>query len=294
VFQSYALWPHMTVRENIAYPLRVRKVPKNLRRGLVDQVASLVECSEELLARYPGQLSGGQQQRIALARGLVAKPTLILMDEPLSNLDARLREQVRAQIHELHRTLGFTAVFVTHDQTEALALGDRLAIMRGGEVTQVGSPTDIFESPATEYVADFIGMSNRFVMYKAERGWMVGSQQVLSADVLEGRSGGEVVVRTRPEQIRLEGAGVHADGIRMSGIIVDRTYGGSYVDISVDIDGFKVVARAPAGEAKAKSARVGDIAPIVINSEQAALFDAGQVIDMANIAVANRRSDEKV
>ena len=135
VFQSYALWPHMTVRKNLAYPLKARKLREGLKWGWVEQTAELVDCAS-LLDRYPAQLSGGQQQRVALARGLVARPELVLFDEPLSNLDARLRDQVRAQIHELHGRLGFTAVFVTHDQSEALALGDRLAIMKHGKIEQ--------------------------------------------------------------------------------------------------------------------------------------------------------------
>ena len=161
VFQSYALWPHMTVRKNIGYPLRRRaSIKREQSQGWVEETAALVDCSAPARP-LPGQLSGGQQQRVALARGLVARPDLVLFDEPLSNLDARLRDQVRAQLHELHDRLGFTAVFVTHDQTEALALGDRLAIMRTGRIEQFGTPEQVFEEPATEYVAGFIGMSNR-------------------------------------------------------------------------------------------------------------------------------------
>ena len=132
VFQSYALWPHMTVRENVAYPLKVRGLKQGLAQGWVDDTVKLVDC-EKLLDRYPAQLSGGQQQRVALARGLVARPELMLFDEPLSNLDARLRDQVRSQLHELHARLGFTAVFVTHDQVEALAQPPRthVAFWRG-------------------------------------------------------------------------------------------------------------------------------------------------------------------
>ncbi len=151
VFQSYALWPHMTVRENIGYPLRARRMKRSTSAEWIKDVADLVDCGG-LLDRYPAQLSGGQQQRVALSRGLVARPDLVLFDEPLSNLDARLRDQVRTEIHELHQRLHFTAVYVTHDQTEALALGDRLAIMRAGAVEQLGAPEQIFEEPATEYV----------------------------------------------------------------------------------------------------------------------------------------------
>ena len=169
VFQSYALWPHMTVRKNIGYPLRAQRTDRATARKWVEETAALVDC-DPLLERYPGQLSGGQQQRVAVARGLVARPELVLFDEPLSNLDARLRDQVRTEIHELHGRLGFTAVYVTHDQSEALALGDRLAIMRTGRIEQLATPEEVYEEPATEYVAGFIGMSNRFRLHVTGEG----------------------------------------------------------------------------------------------------------------------------
>jgi iron(III) transport system ATP-binding protein len=170
VFQSYALWPHMTVRRNLAYPLKVRKQRDALARGRVEEVARLVEC-EELLDRLPAQLSGGQQQRVALARALVASPQVILFDEPLSNLDARLRDQMRTELHRIHRARPFTAVYVTHDQSEALALGQRIAIMRAGRIEQLGTPEEIFETPASEYVAGFIGMANRLLVRATGDGW---------------------------------------------------------------------------------------------------------------------------
>ena len=177
VFQSYALWPHMTVRKNIAYPLRARKIKDGLRNGWVEETAKMVDCSA-LLDRYPSQLSGGQQQRVALARGLVARPELVLFDEPLSNLDARLRDHVRAELHEVHGRLGFTAVFVTHDQSEALALGDRLAIMRNGKVEQYDTPQNVFEHPFSEYVAAFIGMANRLICEYLDGRWNVAGQPI--------------------------------------------------------------------------------------------------------------------
>src|SRR5215208_1809045 len=170
VFQSYALWPHMTVRKNIGYPLQAKKIKGAQANEWIEEVARLVDTSN-LLDRYPAQLSGGQQQRVALSRGLVARPDLVLFDEPLSNLDARLRELVRTEIHELHERLGFSAVFVTHDQVEALALGDRLAIMRAGALEQLATPEQIFEEPATEYVAEFIGMANRLVFERRDGVW---------------------------------------------------------------------------------------------------------------------------
>lgn len=157
VFQSYALWPHKTVRQNIAYPLKVRKLTQGLKQdGWVEAAAAMVDCSH-LLDRYPGQLSGGQQQRVALARGIVARPDLVLFDEPLSNLDALLRNQVRNELHELHRRLGFTGLYVTHDQSEAFAMADRIGVMDLGRILQWDSAEALYRQPADRFVAGFIG-----------------------------------------------------------------------------------------------------------------------------------------
>ena len=156
VFQDYALFPHMTVTDNIAYPLRVRKVPAARRRETARAVAAELELSE-LLDRRPGQLSGGQQQRLAVARALVMRPPVLLLDEPLSNLDARMRLSARTFLKRLQRELRVTTVFVTHDQAEALALADRVAVMENGRVRQIGSPREVFQRPASTFVASFIG-----------------------------------------------------------------------------------------------------------------------------------------
>jgi ABC-type Fe3+/spermidine/putrescine transport system ATPase subunit len=159
VFQNYALWPHMTVRANITYGLRLRKldaatVARRLQEGLAKvNLAGLEE-------RYPGQLSGGQQQRVALARALVLNPDILLLDEPLSNLDAKIRVQVRAEIRKLQQALGITTIYVTHDQEEALSLSDRVAVMRAGRVLQLAPPKTLYERPANRFVADFVGTNN--------------------------------------------------------------------------------------------------------------------------------------
>ena len=159
VFQSYAIWPHMTVAENIAYPLRMRRVGRAQRRELVDKVLDLVGLSG--LGDKPSTLlSGGQQQRVALARALVFEPALLLLDEPLSNLDAKLREQMRFELRIMQQRIGLTAVYVTHDQEEALTLSDRLVVMNHGEIEQIGTPTEVYEHPATRFVAQFIGKGN--------------------------------------------------------------------------------------------------------------------------------------
>lgn len=160
VFQHYALFPHMTVAENLAYPLNVRKIPsKEVARRVADSLA-LVEL-EEFGNRYPGQLSGGQKQRVALARSLIFEPSIVLMDEPLGALDKNLREQMQFEIKRLHEKIGFTAIYVTHDQTEALTMSDRIAVFNNGVVQQCASPDTLYEEPANAFVADFIGENNK-------------------------------------------------------------------------------------------------------------------------------------
>ncbi len=159
VFQNYALWPHMTVFDNVAYGLRLRRLPQDEIAQRIEAVLEKVKLTG-LGDRYPGQLSGGQQQRVALARALVLNPRILLLDEPLSNLDAKIRIQVRAEIRKLQRELGITTVYVTHDQEEALTLSDRIAVFNQGRMLQVGPPRSLYERPESRFVADFIGINN--------------------------------------------------------------------------------------------------------------------------------------
>jgi iron(III) transport system ATP-binding protein len=249
VFQSYALWPHMTVRKNIGYPLRTQRVPRETAAQWIEDVADLVDCSD-LLDRYPAQLSGGQQQRVALCRGLVARPELVLMDEPLSNLDARLRDRVRSEIHELHGRLGFTAVYVTHDQAEALALGHRLAIMRAGTIEQLGTPEQIFEEPATQYVAGFIGMENGITIERRDGGWSHDGEPVAGdLGFLETKSR-LVTLRARREDVQLAPAGSTAPPGTLSfgATIVDSEFGGRVMEIVASVGETRVQSLMPAGE----------------------------------------------
>jgi iron(III) transport system ATP-binding protein len=161
IFQSYALWPHMTVEENIVYGLRLRKLDRDIiakKLGVILKATKL----EILAQRYPGELSGGQQQRVALARALIVEPETLLLDEPLSNLDANLREEMRFEIRRLHDEYRYTTVYVTHDQSEAMTTADLIAVMNGGKIDQLGSPEDIYARPESEFVARFIGASNVF------------------------------------------------------------------------------------------------------------------------------------
>ncbi len=159
VFQNYALWPHMTISNNISYGLKLKKFSRSEISGKISHALKLVNLTG-LEGRYPGQLSGGQQQRVALARALVLNPDVLLLDEPLSNLDAKIRIQVRAEIRKLQKDLGITTIYVTHDQEEALTLSDRIAVINQGKLQQIGSPRDLYEKPENPFVADFIGINN--------------------------------------------------------------------------------------------------------------------------------------
>jgi iron(III) transport system ATP-binding protein len=276
VFQSYALWPHMTVRKNICYPLRARKIKEGLRNGWVEETAKMVDCSA-LLDRYPAQLSGGQQQRVALARGLVARPGLVLFDEPLSNLDARLRDHVRAELHEVHGRLGFTAVFVTHDQSEALALGDRLAIMRNGAVEQYDTPEQVFEHPVSEYVAAFIGMDNRLVCEYLDGRWTVAGEPIEGDALPQGGNHPPLALRLRADDLRvaLPDSATPAGSSSLLASVIDTEYGGRHLDIVLDANGTRLFARIPSGESGSweRSLGPGDAVRTSFHGRDAHFFD---------------------
>jgi iron(III) transport system ATP-binding protein len=205
VFQNYALWPHMTIFDNIAYGLKLKKVSREKIGDKVSHALNLVNL-KGLEKRYPGQLSGGQQQRVALARALVLNPDVLLLDEPLSNLDAKIRLQVRAEIRKLQKELAITTVYVTHDQEEALTLSDRIAVIEQGRLLQIGTPWDLYERPANPFVADFIGINNLIpgqLQAKAEtRGWVTVKTDVgifLSATEALLETGDRCMICVRPE-----------------------------------------------------------------------------------------------
>lgn len=268
IFQSYALWPHLSVRKNIGYPLKVRRMREQLSGGAVERAAKMVD-TQALLDRYPAQLSGGQQQRVAVARGLVAEPDLVLFDEPLSNLDARLRDEVRTQIHQLHRRLGFSAVFVTHDQSEAFALGDRLAIMKGGKLEQFDTPQRVFDEPASEYVAAFIGMGNRLELTRGERGWSIASGESLDlgARTPTRGAGDRAVARLRAEDLHLRRNSDDAPGhhVLLHAALVDTEFGGRNYDVLVDIEGQQLSLRADTREHGAWLRDAEDGTPVLIS-----------------------------
>ena len=233
VFQSYAIWPHMNVFKNVAYPLTVlprrRRPTKSEIRERVERVLSVVHL-DHLVDRPATDLSGGQQQRLALARALVMEPPLLLLDEPLSNLDAKLREQMRFELKRLQRDLNITAVYVTHDQVEALTMSSRIAVMNNGRVEQLGRPRDIYNSPASRFVADFIGTSN-FIDATVKEKTVEGAYQVttgpgdlVASSEVDFAPGTKVVVSIRPEHINVvhdSGAGVWKAEVTARGFMGD-------------------------------------------------------------------------
>jgi iron(III) transport system ATP-binding protein len=228
VFQSYAVWPHMTVFQNVAYPLKIKKMSKAVIREKVEKVLESVHLSQ-YSDRIPSQLSGGQQQRVALARALVAEPELLLLDEPLSNLDAKLRETMRFEIKELQRAYKITVVYVTHDQTEAMAMSDKVIVMNKGLVQQVGTPMEIYRRPANQFVAAFVGKVN-FIRGEVKNGKieMPSLNQSLPYD---GPLKGKVVVTVRPENISIS----QEPGGALVGKLANMYYLGDTNDCRVDI-----------------------------------------------------------
>ena len=212
VFQSYALFPHMTVQDNVAFGLRMRKVPNGELQQRVDRVLKLVRLNQHA-ERYPRELSGGQRQRVALARALVIEPPVLLLDEPLSNLDANLREEMQFEIRRIQREVGITTLMVTHDQSEALSISDRVVVMQAGRITQIDAPYTLYEHPRTEFISGFVGKAN---LLPGER----DSAGVVQVCV---RGNGELTLSLRPEKIDLLDKGQG----RLPGKIVSRFFLGS-------------------------------------------------------------------
>jgi iron(III) transport system ATP-binding protein len=205
IFQSYAVWPHKTVYDNVAFGLKLRKRPRAEIAERVRRILDLVQL-EDLASRYPGELSGGQQQRVALARALVVEPTILLLDEPLSNLDASLREEMRFEIRRLHEEMGITSVYVTHDQSEAMVTSDRIAVMNQGRIEQIGTPEQIYEHPRTQFVASFIGRTNCLPALVLDRRSVRcgGLTLAVSANGAMPAPGSAVVVSIRPQEIAID------------------------------------------------------------------------------------------
>lgn len=232
VFQDYAVWPHMTVYENIAYPLKMEKRPKDEIDKLVMDMVEIVGM-KGLEKRLPSELSGGQQQRVALARALVSDPSVMLLDEPLSNLDANLREEMRFEIKALQRKFGITVMYVTHDQEVALAISDRIAIMDSqGHIRQIGTPYEIFEKPADLFIFKFMGIANFLAVKEANGKFVVGNgNQEVPWEAPKGKAAAWVAA-FRPSDVE-----IHREGPGLKGIIHRANFLGATMDYAIDIDG---------------------------------------------------------
>ena len=268
VFQNYALFPHLSVFDNVAFGLDVRRVARAAIAERVRRMLALVKL-EGLEARYPAQLSGGQQQRVAIARALVIEPRVLLLDEPLSNLDAKLRLEMRAEIKRLHQGLGLTSIYVTHDQAEALSLSDRIVVMRDGRVMQVGSPADIHDRPCNLFVADFVGYRNVLPLTVTARG-VDGLVTAEGAGLrVRGRAdvgpGGAVLAAVRPDDVRLSddtsAVGVARGTVRLV------EYQGREYDVEVALDSGPVLkARVPTAP------KVGDAVGVALDPARVVLL----------------------
>jgi len=239
VFQNYALYPHMTVAENMGFALKIAGVGKEERAQRVQEAAKLLDL-EQYLGRKPKALSGGQRQRVAMGRAIVRQPQVFLMDEPLSNLDAKLRVQTRTQIASLQRRLGVTTVYVTHDQTEALTMGDRIAVLKDGLLQQVGSPRDLYENPTNVFVAGFIGSPamNLFTSDVTDGGIQFGTAvAAVEREVLGKANGSKVTIGVRPEDVTIANSG---EGLPVEVDVVEELGADGYLYGHTEIDGNRV------------------------------------------------------
>jgi ABC-type Fe3+/spermidine/putrescine transport system ATPase subunit len=260
VFQSYAVWPHMTVFDNIAFPLRLRRVRRAEARDKVMATLELVGLASSA-EDYPWQLSGGMQQRVALARAIVYQPDMLLLDEPLSNLDAKLREQMRIELKELQRKLGTTFLFVTHDQAEAMVLSTRIAVLDKGRIEQIGTPSEVYERPATPFVRDFLGQSVLFPGRIENRDgelWIdldLGTRMKLPCDGGALSGGERVTMACRTEGIRIRSSAAAGNG-EISAVVEESIYVGERMEYSVRIGERRLAVRSFDDERFASGARV--------------------------------------
>jgi iron(III) transport system ATP-binding protein len=267
VFQNYAVWPHKTVFENVAFGLRVRGIAKDKARARVDEVLALVNLTG-FESRYPNELSGGQQQRVALARSLVVEPEILLLDEPLSNLDAKLRERMRWELKALQRRTGITFVYVTHDQAEALALSDQIAVMHRGRLQQFGTPREVYGRPANRVVADFMGLVNLLPAKVIDANTVAAGPLTLRLSLPRGIGAGDSVdIAIRPESIHLSAAG--AGGVTAR--VEEQSYLGNLSEYHVALaDGTRLRVQMPA----LADFPVGNTVTLAVDADQCNVFSS--------------------
>ena len=269
IFQNYALWPHLTVERNVAYPLERRRLPAAERKSRVAKFLELIDCGH-LASRYPHELSGGQQQRIALARALVYEPAVVLFDEPLSNLDPTLRERLRAEIRELQRRVGFTGIYVTHDQGEAFYVGDRIALLNKGELVQVGTADQIYSEPCNPLVAGFAGATNAVEGELADNGSTFISTDLGTISLGIPRpckGGGRHVLLVRPELVRL----VPKTSGHAQAVVLDRTMAGALQEYALQLPtGRRWRARIEPGHTRFN---VGEAVAVTFDPERVFVFE---------------------
>jgi iron(III) transport system ATP-binding protein len=274
VFQSYAIWPHMNVFDNVAYGLRVRKLPAAEVRANVARVLGLVQM-QDYADRPASKLSGGQQQRVAVARAIAFSPSVLLFDEPLSNLDARLRAEMRVELRELQRRLDITALYVTHDQEEALAISDRVIVMNAGRIEQIGTPEQIYNAPASRFVADFVGSANMIRGRVHSRSGPTGAPIfeaeggiLLQAGIAGPARGDETLLALRSAYVRLEPADAAVAGNSAKGAIHRRMFHGDFIQYVVDWPAGQLIVRRPPTEVIEE----GSLVTIAFAPEHCVLF----------------------
>jgi spermidine/putrescine transport system ATP-binding protein len=279
VFQNYALFPHMSVFDNVAYGLRRQHVNKHDLRRRVLEALALVHMDAYAMHR-PQQLSGGQQQRIALARAIVTRPTVLLLDEPLAALDLKLRESMQEELKRLQRELGLTFIFVTHDQAEAFAMSDRVAVMEGGDLVQVGSPEELYLRPATRFVTTFVGRAN-FIPATLVEGAStsqpddIASRQLSETADTSGATKAEPSIFVRPERLRLVVEGSSgAGGPRVRGTVTDKTFSGGLTTVRVRLrEDAEISVTCDSASVEARDANVGDAVSATWSPADATLLD---------------------
>lgn len=280
VFQNYALWPHKTVFENVAYGLQIRGIPKKEVRERVEKTLEMMRLGE-FQNRFPQELSGGQQQRISLARALVIEPSILLFDEPLSNLDAKLRQKMRFELKDLQKRLRFTSLYVTHDQEEALSIGDRIVVMNGGKIEQVGGPEEIYRKSFSKFVVNFVGLTNFITVKMSARsvdgpylkvvndhlGHLLISKNSVIEDFLSAHA--SFLINIRPEDVVLSREeDPSLEGNRFDGIVRSRFFLGSTIDYRVDVKGLILHVHAHSSS----SFQVGDKVSVLLKPDLMTCF----------------------